>query len=214
MRGTGPLPATTAHFFQVVFLVNLIIIRKKFSLDIIRIIYIIRIMSTYYEQPLVTQILNTDEQIRAFVNPTRMTILSLLVKEKQSISRIARQLNVHPANLTHHFKLLEKTGLIKLVEKRETGKNLEKLYRAVAYQFIVDPDLETNNKEVLTLAILRDNLNAAIHNLKNQTNEQDVLGILKQSALINKISRNSKRKYWNWLMNLVKVQPKKVPYIA
>jgi DNA-binding transcriptional ArsR family regulator len=136
-------------------------------------------MSTYNEQPLATQILNTNEQIRAYVNPTRMTILSLLAKEKQSVSRIAHQLNVHPANLTHHFKLLEKTGLIKLVEKRETGKNLEKFYRAVAYQFIVDPDLESTNKQVIALAILRDNLNAAIYNLKNQTNDQDVLGILK-----------------------------------
>ncbi|MDO9121366.1 MAG: helix-turn-helix domain-containing protein, partial [Anaerolineaceae bacterium] len=60
--------------------------------------------------------INSDEQIRAYINPTRMTILSYLAKEKQSVSMIAQLLKVHPANLTHHFKVLEKVGLIKLVE--------------------------------------------------------------------------------------------------
>ncbi len=104
--------------------------REKNPLDIIRIIYIIRNMSNYDITPSTTLELNTNEQIRAYVNPTRMTILAMLAQEKQSVSGIARKLNVHPANLTHHFKLLEKVGLIKLVEKRETGKNLEKFYRA------------------------------------------------------------------------------------
>jgi DNA-binding transcriptional ArsR family regulator len=136
-------------------------------------------MSNYDISPLPEQTLATEEQIRAYINPTRMTILAFLAKEKQSVSGIARQLNVHPANLTHHFKLLEKTGLIKLVEKRETGKNLEKFYRAAAYQFTIMPEGETTNKQALALAILRDNLNAAIHNLQHQPDEQDVLSVLK-----------------------------------
>ncbi len=126
-----------------------------------------------------TMILSTDEQIRAYVNPTRMTILAYLAKEKQSVSMVAAQLKVHPANLTHHFKLLEKTGLIKLVEKRETGKNLEKLYQAAAYQFIVDAENETTNKQVLGLIILRDNLNGSIQALKNQSADKDVLAVIK-----------------------------------
>ena len=136
-------------------------------------------MSNYESQPTATMILSTDEQIRAYVNPTRMTILAYLAKEKQSVSMIAAQLKVHPANLTHHFKLLEKAGLIKLVEKRETGKNLEKLYRAAAFQFIVDAENETTNKQVLGLIILRDNLNASIQALKNQPADKDVLAVIK-----------------------------------
>jgi DNA-binding transcriptional ArsR family regulator len=136
-------------------------------------------MSNYDIQPTATMIINTDEQIRAYVNPTRMTILAYLAKEKQSVSMIAAQLKVHPANLTHHFKMLEKSGLIKLVEKRETGKNLEKLYRAAAFQFIVDAENKTTNKQVLGLIILRDNLSTSIQALKNQTVEKDVLAIIK-----------------------------------
>lgn len=120
-----------------------------------------------------------DAQIRAYVHPTRMTILALLAEEKQSVSGVARRLGVHPANLTHHFKLLEKTGLIRLVEKRDTGKNLEKYYRAVAYQFSVAPNASMDEKRALVLAILRDNLTAALQSLKYEAEERAVLGLLK-----------------------------------
>jgi len=136
-------------------------------------------MSNYDITPMATMILDADEQIRAYVNPTRMTILAYLANEKLSVSRVAQMLKVHPANLTHHFKLLEKVGLIILVEKRETGKNLEKLYRAAALQFIVNSENETTNKQVLGLSILRDNLNTSIQALKNQAEAKDVLALLK-----------------------------------
>jgi DNA-binding transcriptional ArsR family regulator len=140
-------------------------------------------MSNYDISPSPSMTLTTNEQIRAYVNPTRMTILALLAQEKQSVSGVARQLNVHPANLTHHFKLMEKLELIKLVEKRETGKNLEKFYRAVAYNFTINPGDESANKKTLALAILRDNLTAALHTLNNPSDERDVLGVLKTVRL-------------------------------
>lgn len=140
-------------------------------------------MSNYDISPSPSMALTTNEQIRAYVNPTRMTILALLAQEKQSVSGVARQLNVHPANLTHHFKLMEKLELIKLVEKRETGKNLEKFYRAVAYTFSINPGVEAANKKMLALSILRDSLNTALHILKNLPDDQDVLGVLKTVRL-------------------------------
>jgi len=152
-------------------------------LDKIRIIYIIRNMSNYDFSPLPIQSLTTDEQIRAYVNPTRMTILALLAQEKASVSSVARQLGVHPANLTHHFKLLQKTGLIELVEKRETGKNLEKLYRARAYQFIVAASDQPADQKLLALSILRDNLNTALQTLTDPNDERAVLGVLKSVRL-------------------------------
>ena len=136
-------------------------------------------MSSYDFSPLPVQSLTTDEQIRAYVNPTRMTILALLAQEKASVSWVARQLGVHPANLTHHFKLLQKTGLIELVEKRETGKNLEKLYRAKAHQFIVSASEQPTGQKLLALSILRDNLTAALQSLTNPNDERAVLGALK-----------------------------------
>jgi DNA-binding transcriptional ArsR family regulator len=124
-------------------------------------------MSNENFTPLVSLALSREDQIRAYVHPTRMTILAALAAEQLTVSAIARQLGVHPANLTHHFKLLEKVGLIRLVEKRDTGKNLEKYYRAVAYTFTVSPDEQTRaNPQALGLSILRDNLSAGLETLK------------------------------------------------
>ncbi len=140
-------------------------------------------MSSYHFTPAPTQNLTSSEQIRAYANPTRMTILALLATEELSVSRVARQLGVHPANLTHHFKALEKAGLIALVEKRETGKNLEKFYRALAYQFIISAGEQPVDQELLALSILRDNLNAALQTLKNPQDEHMILAILRSVRL-------------------------------
>jgi DNA-binding transcriptional ArsR family regulator len=140
-------------------------------------------MSNYNIDPSPVQALTTNEEIRAYVNPTRMTILALLAQEKHSVSGVARQLGVHPANITHHFKLLEKVGLIELVEKRETGKNLEKYYRAKAYQFIVNASDQPVDQKLLVLSILRDNLTAALQTLADPNDERAVLGVLKAVRL-------------------------------
>jgi DNA-binding transcriptional ArsR family regulator len=137
-------------------------------------------MSTDDLEPKAMLALSDNQQIRAYAHPTRMAILEVLGREKQSVSRVARILGVHPANLTHHFKLLERAGLIRLVEKRETGKNLEKLYRAAAVRFVVNLEGEPlDSKKALALSIARDNLNAAIQSLKGQDDGKSVFGLLK-----------------------------------
>ncbi len=132
--------------------------------------------------------LTTHEQIRAYVHPTRITILAMLAAEPQTITGVARQLGVHPANITHHFRQLEKAELIRLVEKRETGRNLEKYYRAAAYHFTVSPpEGKPASQGILALAILRDNLTAAIQALKAKENNDEtniaVLGLLTTARL-------------------------------
>jgi DNA-binding transcriptional ArsR family regulator len=125
-----------------------------------------------------------EKQIRAYAHPARMNILEQLGREKQSVSGVARALGVHPANITHHFKLLEKAGLIRLVEKRDTGKNLEKFYRAVAFHFTVNLAGEPlTDKKTLVLSILHDSLTAAIRSLKDQPEEAPVFGLLKNLQL-------------------------------
>ncbi len=141
-------------------------------------------MATYDFTPVAMMTIDGEEKIRAYVHPTRMVILEMLAREKQSVSGAGRALGVHPANLTHHFKLLEKTGLIQLVEKRDTGKNLEKFYRAAAYHFT--PALAAGSpegKNTLTLSILHDHLTAALQKLRSRPEEQPVFGLLKTLRL-------------------------------
>jgi DNA-binding transcriptional ArsR family regulator len=141
-------------------------------------------MANYEFTPVTMMALSDEKQIRAYVHPVRMILLEMLAKEKQSVTAVARALGVHPANLTHHFKLLEQTGLIKLVEKRDTGRNFEKLYRAAAHHFTVNAEGEPlTDKKVLALSILHDNLTAAIREQKHRTDDRTVFGYLKGMQL-------------------------------
>jgi DNA-binding transcriptional ArsR family regulator len=111
-----------------------------------------------------------------------MTILKKLAAKKRTVSSIAREIGVHPANITHHFKLLEKTGLLVLVEQKDTGKNIEKFYRAIAYDFLVKTDDEKLNKKSLSLSILKNNLESAIIKT-NQDETEEILALLRTVML-------------------------------
>ena len=127
--------------------------------------------------------LTTNEHIKAYVHPTRITLLKILAQEKRTISSIARELGTHPANITHHFKLLEKTGLIRLVEKRDIGRNIEKYYRAIAYNFIVKlDDKSRSNKKALALSIVKNDLSVAINTVKKD-DTREVIALLQTARL-------------------------------
>jgi DNA-binding transcriptional ArsR family regulator len=130
--------------------------------------------------------LSDSEQIRAYVHPARILLLRLLAKERRTISSVARENGVHPANITHHFKALEKAGLVRLVAKIDTGRNLEKYYRAIAYNFIVKPEAQhSTNQCALALSILRDNLSLAIKTAENNES-QKILALLGTARLSSK----------------------------
>jgi len=119
------------------------------------------------------QVLTSMGQIKAYANPTRMALLDLLAGEKYTVSGMAKSFGVHPANLTHHVRLLEKSGLIVLVEKRDTGKNLEKYYRGIASHYLVaQEELELSDKKAMALGILRDNLSDAIRTISDKPDAQ------------------------------------------
>lgn len=124
-----------------------------------------------------TMILKDKDQIKAYLHPTRMALLQMLARERMTISGAARVLKVHPANITHHFKALEKVGLVSLVEKMNNGKNLEKYYLATAKSFIVKPEGEQLNKKALILSVLKDSLSTAIETAK-AGDERLTLGLL------------------------------------
>ncbi len=110
--------------------------------------------------------LSTPQEIKAYVHPLRLVLLKKLAHQKLTISQIARELNVHPANITHHIKLLEKLGLVRLVERRDIGKNIEKYYRASAFHFSVQMDSDKHeDKKQLALSLARDDLSYALETL-------------------------------------------------
>jgi DNA-binding transcriptional ArsR family regulator len=100
-------------------------------------------------------VLTDPDRIRACVHPVRLSLLRLLAPEARTATSVARELGVHPANLTHHLK--------RLVETRDTGRNLEKYYRAAARRFVVRPPSRRKaSRTALALSVLRENLDAAL----------------------------------------------------
>jgi DNA-binding transcriptional ArsR family regulator len=114
--------------------------------------------------------LSTEAEISAYLHRSRMAILDVLRDGPATATQIAARLGVHPANLTRHVRVLEEAGLVALVEKRDTGRNLEKYYAATARRFRVAPEtanLTAPHKIALTFA--RSELSAALVRLPDET---------------------------------------------
>ncbi|MCF6272424.1 MAG: helix-turn-helix domain-containing protein [Rhodobacteraceae bacterium] len=113
-------------------------------------------------------ILTTDLQISAYLHRRRMDILAALRSGSATVSQIAAALKVHPANLTRHMRTLEKAGLIMLVEKRDTGRNLEKYYAAIASSFDIAPEGAATSLLYSALTMLRSDISAALARLPEE----------------------------------------------
>lgn len=84
------------------------------------------------------------EQLRAIADPLRQRILRALCCRPATTKQIAPLLGEKPSRLYHHVELLEKAGLIRLVETRQNRGTLEKYYLTVAKHFDVDRELLRN----------------------------------------------------------------------
>ncbi|MFI6984075.1 ArsR/SmtB family transcription factor [Embleya sp. NPDC050154] len=118
------------------------------------------------------RVLTTEAEIAAYLHRTRMAILDALRDGAATATQVARRLDVHPANLTRHIRILESAGLVILVEKRDTGRNLEKYYAASAERFTVAPaptDMTAPHKIALTFA--RSELSAALARLPDKSSD-------------------------------------------
>jgi DNA-binding transcriptional ArsR family regulator len=82
------------------------------------------------------------ETLKAIAEPTRAAILEHLA-EPQSVSQLARALDVPRTRLYHHMELLRSKGLIEVVEERRVGPMTEQLYAPTAETFRLDPRLLT-----------------------------------------------------------------------
>jgi DNA-binding transcriptional ArsR family regulator len=83
--------------------------------------------------------ITTPKQQKTYFHPVRMKILNFLTRERLTILQTAERLKVHPANITHHFRVLQSAALIRLVEERDLGRVIEKYYEAVATVFDIRP---------------------------------------------------------------------------
>jgi DNA-binding transcriptional ArsR family regulator len=81
------------------------------------------------------------DTLRVVADPLRAQILELLVRKPQTVKYVAEKLGLAPGKLYYHFSLLEKHGLIQVVETRMVSNMVEKLYQSIAGKMDVDPAL-------------------------------------------------------------------------
>ncbi|MCB1308597.1 MAG: helix-turn-helix transcriptional regulator [Leptospiraceae bacterium] len=126
--------------------------------------------------------IRSQAESRAYLHPVRMQIVDLLRQEALTVSQVAVRLNVHPANLTHHFRKLQNAGLIKLVEERDIGRVVEKYYRSVAERFEVRPgDVDAPGTAHKALGLLKNDLDAAVTSVASA--ETEVLCLLARAQI-------------------------------
>lgn len=75
--------------------------------------------------------LDSSEAYRTLAHPLRASLLALL-RVPRSAKELAAELEVPVARLYHHIKLLQKNGLVVVVDERRAGSNAERVYRIAA----------------------------------------------------------------------------------
>lgn len=85
--------------------------------------------------------IETAEQLKAIADPLRRRLLGIFASEPMTTKQAAGLLSEKPTKLYHHVDLLEKTGLIELIETRQNRGTVERYYRSVAKKFAVGKEL-------------------------------------------------------------------------
>jgi DNA-binding transcriptional ArsR family regulator len=144
------------------------------------------------------RVLRSKEEVAAYLHRTRMEILDVLRGGPATSSQIAAQLGVHPANLTRHLRTLQGAGLIELVERRDTGRTVEKYYAVMAERFVVEPDVERlSEPQAIALGFAHSQLGAALARLPD-----DVTGPITALSLAVRLSSEAAQAYTQELIAL------------
>ncbi len=77
-------------------------------------------------------VITDQKQLKAFSDPLRSRILRILADREATNQQLAETIGEPQAKVLHHVRTLLDAGLIRLVEQRIRGGNVEKYYRATA----------------------------------------------------------------------------------
>lgn len=126
-------------------------------------------------EPTGTYVLRNIDELRALLDRKRVVILRMLAEEALTVKQLADRMGLVPASVHYHVKVLERAGLVALVEVKEKSGILEKYYRSVAREFQVDPSLgsEPEAPGLALDALIRD-MRSSVNHLQH-TGDADPL---------------------------------------
>src|SRR5512132_2873441 len=94
------------------------------------------------DAPLARRLLLSElRQVKMLADPLRVRVLEVLLRGAATPKQVAHELGERPSRLYHHVAALERAGLVRLVATRPVRGAVEKYYRPVARQFVVDRSL-------------------------------------------------------------------------
>ena len=85
--------------------------------------------------------LETLAALRAVADDQRSRILSVLIEAPLTAGELARRLGIARTRIYYNLDMLERHGIIRVVEERVVERRVERVYRAVARRYRVDADL-------------------------------------------------------------------------
>jgi DNA-binding transcriptional ArsR family regulator len=103
-------------------------------------------MATF--KPKYRRVLETAGEFHAIKHPIAQALLQVLQDQEMTLQQASGRLGLKAGHLRYHLQRLLEARLIRLTRKQDTGRNLEKYYRAVAYRFSLpakgrrDPEIE------------------------------------------------------------------------
>ncbi len=106
-------------------------------------------------QPKAERLIDDLETLKVLVDPFRLRILEAMGKKPVNVKGVARELRVSPKKLYYHVNLLEKHGIITVVDTQIVSGIVEKYYQTRAHQFVVDKDLLLVSEDENQFASLR-----------------------------------------------------------
>ncbi|MHC4989804.1 MAG: ArsR/SmtB family transcription factor [Planctomycetota bacterium] len=88
--------------------------------------------------PVAIQTVDDPAAAVTLLEPTRLKLVSEL-REPESASGLARRLGLPRQRINYHLRELEKAGLVELVEQRRRGNCTERVVRASARAYLINP---------------------------------------------------------------------------
>lgn len=110
--------------------------------------------------PVPVMIIESPEQIKAFTDPLRVHVLSILRERAATNQQISDELGEAHSKILYHIRYLLDVCLIKLVDQQVKGGNVEKYYRAVARIFDIRPDSVDVERDVALVKPVLDRVRA------------------------------------------------------
>ena len=79
--------------------------------------------------------------IKVLADPRRLAILRALMLSSATLTHLGGEMDMHPAKVRYHLKLLEDVGLVKLERTQIVGNYTEKYYTATAMAFHIQTSI-------------------------------------------------------------------------